>query len=284
MHAKILIVDDEPAIGTLLTYQLRGNDYAVQYVSDGLSALERIERERPDLVLLDVMMPTISGWEVCRQIRAYSNVPVIMLTAKSSDADIVTGLTAGADDYISKPFTMPQLQARIEAVLRRARTESRPRIALSTVGLAASQATAAQMSPVAATAPTPSLAERPPETMASDELLNDAAAAFAADEQDNRLGPRLKEARLARGIPLVQAARECNTSWEFLQAIEQENYAYVPRHQLRTSLQRYSRYVGVDMQQWVPPAKPRARNIQLLRLAIVFTLLLLVVAVGVYLM
>src|SRR6476659_10031159 len=129
MTTRIMIVDDEPAIGKLLLYQLSGFGYQVSYVQDGLSALQRLTTERPDLVLLDVMMPHISGWEICRQIRAYSSVPVIMLTAKSADPDIVTGLQAGADDYITKPFSMAQLHARIEAVLRRATPASQSRLA-----------------------------------------------------------------------------------------------------------------------------------------------------------
>jgi DNA-binding response OmpR family regulator len=119
MTTRIMIVDDEPAIGKLLVYQLRSFGYQASYVDDGLAALRRFALEQPDLVLLDVMMPQISGWEVCRQIRACSTAPVIMLTAKGADPDVVTGLGAGADDYITKPFSMLQLQARIETALRR---------------------------------------------------------------------------------------------------------------------------------------------------------------------
>src|SRR6266542_589207 len=129
MATRIMVVDDEPAIGKLLLYQLSGFGYQVSYIQDGLSALQHLTAERPDLVLLDVMMPHISGWEICRQIRAYSTVPVIMLTAKSADPDIVTGLQAGADDYVTKPFSMAQLHARIEAVLRRAAPVSQSRLA-----------------------------------------------------------------------------------------------------------------------------------------------------------
>ncbi|MFO7169659.1 MAG: response regulator, partial [Chloroflexota bacterium] len=117
---KIMIVDDEAAIGRLLTYQLQGFGYEVCYVQDGLQALERVLLEQPDLILLDVMMPLVSGWDVCRQIRQSSNVPIIMLTGKNADADVVTGLQSGADDYVTKPFSVAQLHARIEAVLRRA--------------------------------------------------------------------------------------------------------------------------------------------------------------------
>src|SRR5262245_24801698 len=119
MTTRIMVVDDEPAIGKLLVYQLRSFGYQASYVDDGLAALRRFALEQPDLVLLDVMMPQISGWEVCRQIRACSSAPVIMLTAKGADPDVVTGLGAGADDYITKPFSMLQLQARIETALRR---------------------------------------------------------------------------------------------------------------------------------------------------------------------
>src|SRR5829696_207094 len=129
MATRIMVVDDEPAIGKLLLYQLSGFGYQVSYIQDGLLALQRLTAERPDLVLLDVMMPHISGWEICRQIRAYSTVPVIMLTAKSADPDIVTGLQAGADDYVTKPFSMAQLHARIEAVLRRTASVSQSRLA-----------------------------------------------------------------------------------------------------------------------------------------------------------
>jgi DNA-binding response OmpR family regulator len=129
MATRIMVVDDEPAIGKLLLYQLSGFGYQVSYIQDGLSALQRLTAERPDLVLLDVMMPHVSGWEICREIRACSSVPVIMLTAKSADPDIVTGLQAGADDYITKPFSMAQLHARIEAVLRRTAPAAQGRLA-----------------------------------------------------------------------------------------------------------------------------------------------------------
>src|SRR5829696_7867504 len=131
MATRIMVVDDEPAIGKLLLYQLSGFGYQVSYIQDGLLALQRLTAERPDLVLLDVMMPHISGWEICRQIRAYSTVPVIMLTAKNADPDIVNGLRAGADDYVTKPYSMAQLHARIEAVLRRMPAAASPRSQMS---------------------------------------------------------------------------------------------------------------------------------------------------------
>lgn len=116
---KIMIVDDDPLIRQLLSYQLAGAGYHVCTVQNGTDALERLILDEPDLVLLDVVMPGISGWDVCNQIRTCSSVPVIMLTAKNADRDVVTGLVSGADDYIAKPFSQAQLLARIEAVLRR---------------------------------------------------------------------------------------------------------------------------------------------------------------------
>jgi len=281
MTIKILVVDDEPAIGKLLMYQLRSIGYQTAYMTDGLSALERIEREKPDLVLLDVMMPIISGWEVCRQIRTSSSIPVIMLTAKNSDADIVTGLTAGADDYIAKPFNMAQLQARIEAVLRRARSGSRPRIGNQPppepepIRATPTRLVTPELLPTVLPALTLVAEEQPHAPMPLDLTPPDLSA---------RLGLRLREARIAKGITLVQAARDCNTRWEFLQAIEQENYAYVPRPQLRTSLQRYSLYLNIDVQPYIPSVQPKLNSTSMLQYATIVTLMLLVIAVGIYLL
>ena len=119
MAISVLIVEDDPNIRELLQLYLEKDGYAVTLASDGGQGLEKFRTIRPDLVLLDVMMPVMDGWEVCKAIRAQSDVPVIMLTAKSQTDDKVTGLKAGADDYITKPFEMKELLARIEAVLRR---------------------------------------------------------------------------------------------------------------------------------------------------------------------
>jgi DNA-binding response OmpR family regulator len=273
MTTKILVVDDEPAIGKLLTYQLQGYGYRVSYVADGLYALEQLVRENPDLVLLDVMMPTISGWEVCQQIRASSAVPIIMLTAKSSDADIVTGLNAGADDYISKPFSMAQVHARIEAVLRRTRAPVRQRAIGEEVPRHISQPKVAPaVQPVIAT---PIVTPQPVEVPQPVPHI--------------RIGPRLREARLERGTTLSQAARDCGTRWEFLQAIEQENFSYVPRPQLRATLQSYSSYLGVDLRDWMskpqlPSPPPQRKTSLVLQYATILTLVLLVLAVGIYFM
>jgi DNA-binding response OmpR family regulator len=117
--ARILLVDDEQSIQTLLSYPLRRDGYDVVQAKDGLEALERFEEQPFDLVVLDVMLGDLSGVEVCRQIRAESDVPVLMLTARDAEADVVLGLEAGADDYVTKPFSMRELVSRTHAMLRR---------------------------------------------------------------------------------------------------------------------------------------------------------------------
>ena len=119
MAISVLVVEDDKNIADLLQLYLEKEGYAVTVASDGGMGLEKFRAGRPDLVLLDVMMPVMDGWQVCRMIRSESQTPVIMLTAKSETDDKVTGLRAGADDYITKPFEMREVLARIEAVLRR---------------------------------------------------------------------------------------------------------------------------------------------------------------------
>ena len=124
MAISVLIVEDDANIRELLQLYLEKDGYAVTLACDGGQGLEKFRAIKPDLVLLDVMMPVMDGWAVCKAIRAEGNTPVIMLTAKSETDDKVSGLKAGADDYITKPFEMKELLARIEAVLRRTdRTE-----------------------------------------------------------------------------------------------------------------------------------------------------------------
>ena len=120
MAISVLIVEDDKNIQELLQLYLEKEGYAVTLASDGGQGLTKFRAIKPDLVLLDVMMPVMDGWAVCRAIRSESSTPVIMLTAKSEVDDKVTGLKAGADDYVTKPFEMKELLARIEAVLRRA--------------------------------------------------------------------------------------------------------------------------------------------------------------------
>ena len=119
MAVSVLIVEDDRNIQELLQMYLEKEGYAVTTAADGGKGLEKFRAIKPDLVLLDVMMPVMDGWAVCRAIRAESQTPVIMLTAKGETDDKVTGLKSGADDYITKPFEMREVLARIEAVLRR---------------------------------------------------------------------------------------------------------------------------------------------------------------------
>ncbi|WP_210491539.1 response regulator transcription factor [Patulibacter sp. SYSU D01012] len=118
--ARILVVDDEESIRTLLAFPLRRDGHEVVTVEDGTQALDQFERVRPDLVLLDVMLPGADGFEICRQIRTRSTVPIIMLSARGEEGDRVTGLEAGADDYVTKPFSVRELRSRVRAALRRA--------------------------------------------------------------------------------------------------------------------------------------------------------------------
>ena len=120
MDATILLVEDDPSIREITTLGLRDAGFTVDTAADGEEALVRFRHDRPDLVVLDVMLPKRDGLEVCRTIRGESSVPVVMLTARSDAIDVVVGLESGADDYVTKPFEMPILVARIRAALRRA--------------------------------------------------------------------------------------------------------------------------------------------------------------------
>ena len=114
-------MDDEQSIQTLLSYPLRKDGYHVTSAHDGSEALARFDEARFDLVVLDLMLPKLDGVEVCRQLRSRSQVPIIMLTAKGSETDKVAGLEVGADDYITKPFSMREFRSRVKAALRRSR-------------------------------------------------------------------------------------------------------------------------------------------------------------------
>lgn len=122
----ILIVDDEMRMRRVIADYLRIKNFETVEASDGVEALEMFDREHPDLVLLDVMMPRMNGWEVCKEIRRVSKTPIIMLTAKSEEEDELQGFELGADEYIAKPFSLKILTARIEAVLRRNNGHSSP--------------------------------------------------------------------------------------------------------------------------------------------------------------
>ena len=118
--ARVLVVEDEESFVDALTVNLEREGFSVTVARDGVEALERFAADRPDLVLLDVMLPRLSGIDVCRAIRANSTVPIIMVTAKSTELDTVVGLEVGADDYVAKPYRVHELVSRMRAVLRRA--------------------------------------------------------------------------------------------------------------------------------------------------------------------
>jgi len=127
MPQLILVVDDEPKVVRLTRDYLEKNGFRVLTAGDGQSALTTARREKPDLVILDLMLPNIDGREVCRILRRESDIPIIMLTALSEEIDQVTGLEIGADDYITKPFSVRTLMARVRALLRRTRGEIKAR-------------------------------------------------------------------------------------------------------------------------------------------------------------
>ncbi|MDP6974952.1 MAG: response regulator transcription factor [Acidimicrobiales bacterium] len=117
---RVLVVEDEASFADALTVGLEREGFEVEVATDGVAALEAFDRREPDLVLLDLMLPRLSGLDVCRQIRTRSQVPVIMVTAKGAEVDTVVGLEVGADDYVTKPYRLRELVARMRAVLRRA--------------------------------------------------------------------------------------------------------------------------------------------------------------------
>lgn len=126
MPKKILIVEDEANIRELLRLYLECEGYTVLEAENGVEGIKKWKSDKPDMLLLDVMMPVMDGWEVCREIRAESDVPIIMLTAKGETADRVSGLEMGADDYIVKPLEMPEVIARVRAVFRRIAPDDAP--------------------------------------------------------------------------------------------------------------------------------------------------------------
>jgi two-component system response regulator RegX3 len=123
MAERILIVEDEEAIADALAFSLRAEGFDVEAVGDGESAIEATREQPYDVMVLDLMLPGISGMEVCRRVRAENPIPILMLSARTAEVDRVVGLDAGADDYVPKPFSMPELISRIRAILRRRELE-----------------------------------------------------------------------------------------------------------------------------------------------------------------
>ena len=128
---EVLVVDDEPRLLRLVHVELTSSGFDVRTATNGKQAVTAVAEREPDLVILDIMLPDTDGFEVCRQIREFSEVPIVMLTAKGEDADKVKGLNMGADDYLTKPFNTDELLARVRAVLRRSRAPEAPHAAPS---------------------------------------------------------------------------------------------------------------------------------------------------------
>lgn len=275
--SRVLVVDDDPLIRQLLTYQLGGAGYQISTAQNGREALERLLFDKPDLVLLDVVMPDMSGWEVCQHLRTYSMVPIIMLTAKSAESDVVRGLERGADDYISKPFGLPQLLARIEAVLRRSIAEQP---APTRHPLANSSTPDPHLRFANETYPAwSSTPPFRPVSLSSAPVAPPAAPAPAAPTPTRDfLGHQLAEARKMRGLTLHQAEAACGIRWEFLQAIEREYYSYIPHGQLRHMLTTYSNFLEVTLPS-APPPPPTFRSFSTwsIYLAVIVSIMLLIV-------
>lgn len=270
MGTYIMAIDDEPLICQLLEYQLGGAGYEVVTYQRSHDAMIELARRQPDLILLDVMMPEISGWDLCRQIRSSSRIPIIMLTAKDGDEDIVRGLSGGADDYLSKPFNQGQLVARIEAVLRRSKSNiGRARTIVSPPPSSISSVIATPSlkasTPEDATPPPPTLPTPPPPAVRSP-----------------RLGVQMARARQQLGLSLHAASLACGVRWEFLQAIEQEEFGYVPRNELREALRAYSKLLNVDLSPYIgaDQSKQSKRSRPVALVAILVLLLTLAAAMA----
>jgi CheY-like chemotaxis protein len=207
------VVADEPAIARLLGYQLREAGWEPVIAPDGLTALRLWSDLTPTLVLLDVMLPDLSGWEICAALRSESNVPIIMLTAKASDYDVVHGLNLGADDYLAKPFSNSQLLARIAAVLRRSTISHRPLIDIEPIQTHPAQ-------PLA-------MPEQPIDPLQSGSVL-------------------LREARQTAGMTLYAIERQLGIRWDYVQALEQGAFNAIPRPLLRDTMLRYCAFLSVD--------------------------------------
>jgi len=131
---RILVIDDEKPIADILRFNLEREGYEVEVALDGREGLEKARTWNPDLIILDIMLPGLDGFSVCREVRAFSNVPILMLTAKEAEVDKVLGLELGADDYVTKPFGTREILARVRAILRRTRPPAAPEVRVIRAG------------------------------------------------------------------------------------------------------------------------------------------------------
>jgi two-component system alkaline phosphatase synthesis response regulator PhoP len=212
MPQLILVVDDEPKVARLARDYLEKNGFRVLTAGDGQSALAAARREKPDLVILDLMLPNIDGREVCRILRRESDVPIIMLTALSEEIDQVTGLEIGADDYITKPFSVRALVARVRALLRRTRGEVRAPGIVRAGGLEIDPekySVAFNGTPIKLT---PNefkflhlLASRAGQTLTREQLLDDLYGAAGMDRSvDSHIKNLRKKLETASGAPMIE--------------------------------------------------------------------------------
>ena len=213
MPPLILVVDDEPKVARLTRDYLEKNGFRVMTAGDGQSALGTARREKPDLVILDLMIPTIDGREVCRILRRESDVPIIMLTALSEEIDQVTGLEIGADDYITKPFSLRTLVARVRALLRRTRGEVKAPGIIRAGGLeidSGKYSVTFNGNPIKLT---PNefkllhlLAGRPGQTLTREQLLDDLHGAASGIDRsvDSHIKNLRKKLEAASGEPMIE--------------------------------------------------------------------------------
>jgi DNA-binding response OmpR family regulator len=213
MSQLILVVDDEPKVARLARDYLEKNGFRVITAADGQSALTVARREKPDLVILDLMLPQIDGREVCRRLRRESDVPIIMLTALSEEIDQVTGLEIGADDYITKPFSVRTLVARVRALLRRTRGGIKAPSIIRVGGLeidSEKYAVTYKGSPIKLT---PNefkllqiLASRPGQTLTREQLLDDLHGAASSMDRsvDSHIKNLRKKLEVASGESMIE--------------------------------------------------------------------------------
>jgi DNA-binding response OmpR family regulator len=213
MPPLILVVDDEPKVARLARDYLEKNGFRVVTAADGQSALTVARREKPDLVILDLMLPVIDGREVCRILRRDSDVPIIMLTALSEEIDQVTGLEIGADDYITKPFSLRTLVARVRALLRRTRGEIKAAKVIRAGGLEIDPekySVTFNGDPIKFT---PNefkllhlLASRPGQTLTREQLFEDlhGTASSVDRSMDSHIKNLRKKLEAASGVPMIE--------------------------------------------------------------------------------